>query len=318
MNHPLSFHANGKILLTGEYLVLKGAEALAVPLVVGQGMIIEKGGKSNLLSWSAGDTEGTWFEGEYRLPDLELVFATDRNVAGRLKGILLAARDLNPVFLRDNSGLKVVTRLEFNRNWGFGSSSTLTSLVAQWASIDPMNLHRLISKGSGYDVACSMTDNAIIFSLKDGNPKIAGVDFNPPFDHLMQLIYLDSKQDSDLEVEAFRKMAERDLSGEIRRISEISLLLSTVKDTETFIALLLEHEEIIGKVLGRETVKNRLFPDFEGVVKSLGAWGGDFVLAISARGSAYTAEYFRKKSLGVVIPYSSLARLPFEKEMITL
>jgi mevalonate kinase len=318
MNHSLSFHANGKILLTGEYLVLKGAEALAVPLVVGQGMIIEPAGQSNVLSWSASDTEGTWFEGEFGLPDLELVSASNDNIANRLRGILLAAGSLNPAFLRGAGGLKVVTRLEFNRNWGFGSSSTLTSLIAQWACIDPMILHRLISKGSGYDVACSMAGNPVIFSLKDGKPQITDVDFNPPFDHLMQLIYLDSKQDSDLEVEAFRKMAEADLSGEISRISEISLLLPTVKDPETFIALLLEHEEIIGKVLCKETVKNSLFPDFDGVVKSLGAWGGDFVLALSTRGSEYATEYFRKKSHGVVIPYSSLVRLPFEKEMITI
>lgn len=317
MMHPLSFHAKGKILLTGEYLVLKGAEALAVPLMVGQGIIIERGSKGDILSWSASDTRGIWFKGEFRLPDLEMVYVTDQIIANRLKGILLAARELNPAFLVGSGGLKVVTQLEFNRNWGFGSSSTLTSLIAQWAGIDPMNLHRMISKGSGYDVACSRADGPIIFSLKGGKPQITAVDFNPPFGHMMQLIYLDSKQDSDMEVEAFGRLAETDLSGDISRISGISNLLSSVKDTHAFISLLSEHEEIIGKILGRETVKSRLFSDFDGVVKSLGAWGGDFVLALSSQGSEYTADYFRMKSHGIVVPYSTLVRLPFVKEMIT-
>ncbi|MBK6344390.1 MAG: hypothetical protein IPF68_00385 [Bacteroidales bacterium] len=98
MMHPLSFHAKGKILLTGEYLVLKGAEALAVPLMVGQGIIIERGSKGDILSWSASDTRGIWFKGEFRLPDLEMVYVTDQIIANRLKGILLAAREVESSF----------------------------------------------------------------------------------------------------------------------------------------------------------------------------------------------------------------------------
>ena len=52
----------------------------------------------------------------------------------------------------------------------------------------------------------------------------------------------------------------------------------------TFLAVnfqncIIEHETIISKTLKTETVKNKYFKDYTGEIKSLGAWGGDFVLA---------------------------------------
>ena len=36
-----TYYSNGKLLITGEYLVLDGAEALALPTKFGQNLIIE-------------------------------------------------------------------------------------------------------------------------------------------------------------------------------------------------------------------------------------------------------------------------------------
>ena len=38
-----TFYSNGKLLITGEYLVLDGAKAFALPTKFGQNLIIEKG-----------------------------------------------------------------------------------------------------------------------------------------------------------------------------------------------------------------------------------------------------------------------------------
>ena len=38
----MEFYSNGKLLLTGEYLVLDGANAFAVPTKFGQNLIVEK------------------------------------------------------------------------------------------------------------------------------------------------------------------------------------------------------------------------------------------------------------------------------------
>jgi mevalonate kinase len=37
-----TFYSNGKLLITGEYLVLDGATAFALPTKIGQNLIVEK------------------------------------------------------------------------------------------------------------------------------------------------------------------------------------------------------------------------------------------------------------------------------------
>ena len=46
-----------------------------------------------------------------------------------------------------------------------------------------------------------------------------------------------------------------------------------------------------------------LFPDFDGVIKSLGAWGGDFVMVIS---NENPTDYFMEKGYETVIPYEEM------------
>lgn len=318
MRPPLSIHANGKILISGEYLVMQGATALAVPLKPGQELVLEEGGKAGILSWESYDTEGIWFSGLFSIPDLVVLESSDDIIAQRLNKLLLAARSLNLLFLSDTNGLKAITRLGFNRNWGFGSSSTLISLVARWAGIQPMELHRLVSKGSGYDVACSVAESPVFYKIQDNRPQITPVDFNPPDAENMVLVYLGNKQHSDAEVENFRQQTGADFSMEIQRISEISLQLTKENNLEALMNLLSEHEKIIAGILGKETVKDMLFSDFKGVVKSLGAWGGDFALAVSTLGETYIRDYFISKSLLTLLPYSSVALASNKKETKTV
>ena len=52
-----------------------------------------------------------------------------------------------------------------------------------------------------------------------------------------------------------------------------------------------------------KTVKEALFPDFKGILKGLGAWGGDFILAISKENPK---DYFASKGYETIIPYSEM------------
>ena len=58
------FYAHGKLLISGEYLVLKGAIALAVPTKFGQKMqIIEEPGSDNIIHWKSYDVNNNcWAE----------------------------------------------------------------------------------------------------------------------------------------------------------------------------------------------------------------------------------------------------------------
>ena len=70
------FYSNGKLLLTGEYVVLDGATALAVPTKFGQDLTVEKIQEPQLIWGSFTSTGECWFEAVFDLPKLRLKNAT--------------------------------------------------------------------------------------------------------------------------------------------------------------------------------------------------------------------------------------------------
>ena len=64
-----------------------------------------------------------------------------------------------------------------------------------------------------------------------------------------------------------------------------------------------EHEQIISNIIQLETVKERLFSDYDGSIKSLGAWGGDFILAT---GTPNTINYFKDKGYTTILKYKEM------------
>jgi len=71
--------------------------------------------------------------------------------------------------------------------------------------------------------------------------------------------------------------------------------------------LLTTHETIISKLVQLPTITNQHFSDYkEGVIKSLGGWGGDFILVT---GSPNAMDYFREKGFTTIIPYSEMILL---------
>ncbi|MGB5555171.1 MAG: GHMP kinase, partial [Flavobacteriaceae bacterium] len=67
--------------------------------------------------------------------------------------------------------------------------------------------------------------------------------------------------------------------------------------------LLTSHENTISNALGMATVQEKLFNDYSGKVKSLGAWGGDFILATNENDPT---EYFKEKGYETIIPFSEM------------
>ena len=67
--------------------------------------------------------------------------------------------------------------------------------------------------------------------------------------------------------------------------------------------ILFEHEKLISGIIQQKPVQEELFSDYFGQIKSLGAWGGDFILAT---GNDETPNYFRSKGFETVIPYGDM------------
>ena len=64
----------------------------------------------------------------------------------------------------------------------------------------------------------------------------------------------------------------------ISEISEITKNILNCDDYKMFNELISSHEQIISKLISKQTIKKELFNDFQGEIKSLGAWGGDFIM----------------------------------------
>ena len=295
-----SFYSRGKLLLSAEYLVLKGARALALPSKLGQTLSFEKK-PSRQLIWKSLDKNGVpWFNACFLVDDFSLIKTDNTEIADRLRHILLAIRYQNPIFLKLSGG-NVITRLEFDRYWGLGTSSTLIVNLAKWAGVNPYALLNETFGGSGYDVACASAKKALLYSCKMERPEIEDCDFDPEFKNAIYFIYLNQKKNSRLAVKEFMKKDINDI--EISRANELSLLISTSESLSEFELLLREHERFISQLLSIEPIKEKCFKDFKGAVKSLGAWGGDFILAT---GDSSTPNYFKGKGYSTVFTYDEL------------
>lgn len=298
-----SYTANGKLLLTGEYLVLKGALALAIPVRLGQSMVVETVHTPS-LQWNAYKPDGPWLSATFSPDHLDVIDTDDPSKALKLSRILTAVRELNPSVFKP--GLRFETHLGFNPEWGLGSSSTLISNLAQWAEVDPYQLLKKTVGGSGYDVACATASTPIFYRLDNEMPQISPVAFDPPFAEQLFFVYQGKKQHSAKEVAGFHaRMQQNDFSGDIEVVSDISKALPDVTTLDEFQRLIDRHEAIIGHCLDRQPVKQQ-FPDFEGSLKSLGAWGGDFLLAATEWPLEKVKEYFYSKGLDTIFKYQEL------------
>jgi mevalonate kinase len=300
-----TFRSNGKLLLTAEYAVLDGAVALAIPTVYGQTLKVENGSSASIL-WKSYDEAGKiWFEHEFSIDAIASSNSIDLSpTSNRILQILRAAKHLNPEFLNKTKGLKVNNYLDFNRHWGLGSSSTLINNIAVWAKIDAYQLLEKTFGGSGYDIACAQHNTPLLYQLTSyKSPQIEPVDFNPIFASNLNFIYLNQKQDSRDGIYKYKKQGPINPVN-IEAISNITKTIVACQSLTDFNSLIKEHEAIIAKLIGEAPVKERLFKDFDGELKSLGAWGGDFVLASSV--SDPTA-YFKSKGYNTIIPYRHMA-----------
>lgn len=259
------------------------------------------------LIWQSHRPNGdTWFSAKFDLLDFDVIKTTDEAMAKTLRQIFKAACRLNSDFLSKWKKYKVSTFLEFEQSWGLGSSSTLISCIADWADVNPYLLLFNTLGGSGYDIACARAEGPILYQLGEEELHIEHIDFKPCFKDNLYFIYLGEKQSSDVARKHYYEHRAQS-NGTLQHISEISTVVAEAEKIDTFEEALNEHEQIISKSLHLKTAKEERFADYWGTIKSLGAWGGDFVLATSDRSKEDTVAYFKSKGLDTVFSYSELS-----------
>lgn len=298
------FYSNGKLLLTGEYVVLDGAKALAVPTKFGQTLeITEDTGFA--FHWTSYDKDlSIWFQGMISFEEVvsKTKLETNNSIKNKLIDILHQAYKQNPSFIDNTKGYQVKTHLTFPRLWGLGTSSTLINNIAQWLEIDAFELLRKSFGGSGYDVACAQTDTPIIYHLENEKPFFKKVNFNPTFKENIYFVYLNQKQSSSAAIANYLAKHHH-VDKTIAKISNITNEALAINEGRDFALLMEKHQAIMSDVLETETVKEKLFPDLKGVVKSLGAWGGDFVMVISKHNPK---DYFIDRGYTTILNYEEM------------
>ncbi|WP_395046392.1 GYDIA family GHMP kinase [Flavobacterium sp.] len=297
------FYSNGKLLITGEYVVLDGAIALALPTKMGQNLVVENGSDKKIV-WKSYDFDGSiWFDDTILFSDIVNKKSFENNaVKTTLIEILHESYKLSPVFINESDGYIVSTNLTFPKFWGLGTSSTLINNIASWLQIDAFALLRNAFGGSGYDIACAQNNSAILYQLANEKPLVKTISFNPVFKENIYFVYLNKKQSSKTAIANYRSK-QGDIAKVIPTINEITEVLINTTDLQEFTKQIEKHEVLMSEILEMQTVKQSLFPDFDGIIKSLGAWGGDFVMVISENNPI---DYFATKGYDVVVSYDEI------------
>lgn len=299
-----TFYAHGKLLLTAEYLVLDGAQALALPTQRGQSLkVVQDVISLDSIEWKSYDHEGKiWLEGVWSIEQRSWIQISDEDKGRYVHALLKYVLEVLQLPL---GGEKVSTYLEFPNNWGLGSSSTLISLLAQWWDTCPYDLLKQTFGGSGYDIACATAESPILYQLERGIPVVKKVDFIPIFSNQIAFLFLEQKQNSREGINYYRSL-EADKTTWIKEIDTLTDRVLKAKTIAEFEDALKLHESLLSEMLQMKTVKNRLFPDYPFVIKSLGAWGGDFVLVTHDGNFEKAQDYFQKLGYHTLIPYREM------------
>jgi mevalonate kinase len=299
-----TFYSNGKLLITGEYLVLDGARAFALPTKFGQDLIVGNGSNKE-INWKSYDFDKhLWFEDTLSFSEIiNNIPVQAETVKSTLITILHEAFLLNPDFINQSEGYQISTNLTFPKNWGLGTSSTLLNNIAQWTKIDAFTLLKNSFGGSGYDIACAQNNTPIVYQLEQGLPIVETVGFHPNFTEHIYFVYLNKKQNSKAAINAYYNNKNEDLEQNIIDNNKITDAVLKAETLKKFAFAIEKHEIHLSNILEIQTIKEIAFPDFNGVIKSLGAWGGDFVMVISKENPK---TYFTSKGYEIILSYGEM------------
>ncbi len=296
-------------MISGEYAVLEGAKALAVPTKhYGQYLNICNNTKPQ-YHWRSYDPSGLWFEAVFSNGLDEIISSSNASQAKLLHTLLQYIHQQKPDLFATH--WLVETQLQFPRAWGFGSSSSLIALLAKWSGISPFTLLEKSFGGSGYDVAVAMENKPVIYQLSglkhpdkqayNGKyPTWGTTNFSPDFAEELYLIYLNKKQNSRSEIKKFRQnIIDENIIDEISQLTEN---FTQTTDLKQFEICMYEHEKLVSQLIGRPSIKEQMFKDYPHAIKSLGAWGGDFILAAGTE----APEYFKAKSYETILNFKDI------------
>lgn len=294
----------GKLMLTSEYFAIDGALVLAVPTKLGQEFFFEeKEDEKSLIFWEAYHQNKLWLKTVIDYKNWQILKTNLPSAAEFILKTLKNVQQLSQIKFKGNLTYHLKTNLQFPSDYGLGSSSTLMNNLAEWSEINPFQLNSISLGGSGYDIAVAKEKSAILFRSQ---PEISyeKTNFSPAFKNELIFIHLNQKQDSREGINFYKSKPKSQIL--VDEFSDITKKVLLCNELECFSELMMIHEHKISDFLEIPTVKEKFFTDCPVFVKSLGAWGGDFVM--SAKFDGYK-DYFWGKGFNVVFQWSGIINL---------
>lgn len=296
-----TFYSKGKLMLAGEYMVVAGSSALSLPLNFGQSLTISfnQDGPHEVL-WKTFEGESQSVEYSFPIEDINQQRYKPEGNRGYFLRILRGARRINPEFLAKKGLYVAESLIETGLKPGLGQSSSLLSNIALWAGVDAYRLNRLVSKGSGYDIASARAEGPIRFQKKCPEPIIERVEIDKKILNNIFLVHLNRKEDSEKAISLYLKLLMTKKKA-VATMNNIIDKMVAAKSISEFGGLMEQHDELLENILRRKPIKKLYFNEFNGWVKSSGAWGGDYILALTEEDAGTVKQYFNEKGFKTVV-----------------
>lgn len=295
----MGYNASGKLLLFGEYLVLKGSKCLAIPVRFGQSMTVEKSNQEEII-WESYSRDEIWFAATFS-SELKLLTNGDIGTSQLLLQLLRYMRLQKPTLFEKGQIFRIDA--DFPMEWGLGSSATLISLLAQWGGFDPFDLLDNSLIGSGYDVACATANGPIEYQKE--NRETHAIQLSDDIKEKLLFVYSGQKQNTSTEVLRFQECdVKKQMIDNMNQIIQKAIHANTI---EAFENEMKASEELLSQVLDLDKIKQRLFSDYPYEIKSLGAWGGDFFMA-SYRNENEAKTYFSQKGFPIQFTFKEIIK----------
>lgn len=271
-------------MLAGEYAVMCGVEALALPVRAGQWQHVwEMPAKGvSKLVWQSKDADGSvWFECRVDTDIMHVSETTSETYSDTLLRLLFCIKEQKPeLFLHKN--IRIETECEFNRSFGLGSSSTLVCNLAKWSGVNAHLLQERAFGGSGYDVAVGNLGRPLVYWLENNESNWSSWQLPPDFTDDWYLAFPGEKQNSRDSLAGVKAQLDK-MSNDVALLQQMNACIQAIKSPrslpmleamlEMWQALLSQRLDLPRpyETLGLSPVKG-------GLCKYLGAWGGDVLL----------------------------------------
>ena len=304
MHNSYHYHSNGNLLLTGEYLISDGAEAIALPLRKGHTLAVKPIHGKKII-WESVYNQKTETKVIFRSDDFQIIQTDNENSANFIQQVLRKAMDHLPS-LNQLPGYHIKAFHDYPAFLEFGCESAMIANIADWFNINPFRFSRDISPGLESQIACAKNHKPILFKATNKFPDYQEINLNFPFAEHLHFIYTGNKDDSS---DRTKQLHNYPYFHEILiKISEINNQIIQSSSLEAFEKALLNHDKLLSEVLNEKRLQEKAFRNFPGIVKPLNDWSGKFVLASWKGKNNELREYFGSYNIQTIFSWEELIK----------